>query len=79
MSTYRIYSLNEYGRIGYAEEIDADGDRSAIDLVRERWPTARQCELWEGRRLVATMRGRELVEDHLCPPDATNLSLALFR
>jgi len=60
---YRMYSLDEHGRIGLSEEAEAGSDREAIALLRELKPNALKCELWEGRRLVATIHGRELVID----------------
>lgn len=56
MPKYRMYSLNEFGRISYAEDLDADDDQQAVALVRELSPGARICEVWERRRLVATIK-----------------------
>lgn len=61
MPKYRMYSLNEFGHISYAEDLDADSDREAVALVRELSPRAKICELWENRRLVATIRAGEFV------------------
>ena len=51
MPRYRMYSLDEHGRIGLSEEAEAGSDREAIALLRELKPNALKCELWEGRRL----------------------------
>lgn len=61
MSKYRMYSLNDSGHISYAEDLDADDDREAVALVRELSPTAQICEIWENRRLVATLKGGDFV------------------
>jgi hypothetical protein len=58
MARYRMYSLDEYGRIGFAEEISADDDREAILMAEELKGTALQWELWEGHRLVAEINSR---------------------
>jgi hypothetical protein len=57
---YRMYSLDGVGHISFAEEIAADSDEEALSMVREMKPNALQCELWEGRRLVAELRRRDL-------------------
>ena len=60
---YRMYSLNEHGRIDLSGEVNADTDREAIALRRD-WSLNGRCELWEERRLVATMQGADLVVEH---------------
>ena len=60
MASYRMYSLDGAGRISYGEEIEAIADDEAIARVREMRPNALKCELWEGRRLVATLNERDL-------------------
>jgi len=57
MTAYRMYSLDGHGRIGFADEIEAKTDGEAVDHLREIKPNAIKCELWEGRRLVGTLRG----------------------
>jgi hypothetical protein len=59
MARYRMYSLNAFGRIGYAEELNASSDEEAIAKVREIKPTSKVCEIWDGRRLVATLRDQQ--------------------
>ena len=54
MRNYRIYILDEWGRIGFAEDLQAMTDEAALALAAEVNPRARKYELWEGRRLVAT-------------------------
>ena len=65
MTIYRMYSLNEHGHIGYAEEIAAASDGEAIARVRQNWPNALKCEIWEGRRLVAILEAREMVAEQV--------------
>lgn len=57
MRTYRLYRLDEWGRIGFAEDIQAETDQEALNLAVDESPNPKKCELWEGRRLVATVTG----------------------
>jgi len=52
---YRLYRLDEWGRIGFAEDIVAESDEEALELASDASPNAKKCELWEGRRLVAAI------------------------
>jgi hypothetical protein len=49
--------LDEWGRIGFAEDILAETDEEAVKLAADVSPDAKKCELWEDRRLVATVTG----------------------
>ena len=53
MPNYRLYCLKD-GRFISAEVVDASDDAEAVRLVvaRER---ETDCEIWEGRRFVATV------------------------
>jgi hypothetical protein len=51
MANYRIRWLQGFSE---REALQADDDREAIELVRLRLD-ARPCELWLGRRKVATI------------------------
>ena len=53
MSLYRMYSLDEFGRISFGQDYEAATDEQAVELVPEIKPNARQWEVWEQRRLVA--------------------------
>lgn len=55
MATYRLYCLDGAKRIQHAADvITAQSDEDAVDIARGLdMPTA--CELWQGRRLVATI------------------------
>lgn len=55
MFVYRVYSLDYHGRLSFGEEIRADDDQAALALARELLPHVTKCEIWEGRRLVATL------------------------
>lgn len=59
MASYRLYSLDGSGGIGFPTEFDADGDREAIEKVREMRPFPLRCEIWTDRRMVAALRGQE--------------------
>lgn len=60
MARYRLYSLDGAGHLSLAEEIVADSDEEAISTARELRPSALQCEIWEGRRLVTSLRRQDL-------------------
>jgi hypothetical protein len=59
MANYRVYSLDGSGRIGFPVDFDADGDRQAIERVREMRPFPLRCEIWTEQRMVAALRGQE--------------------
>ena len=59
MASYRVYSLDGSGKIGFPENFEADGDREAIEKVREMRPFPVRCEIWTDRRMVAALRGQE--------------------
>lgn len=63
MICYRVYTLDEWGRIGFAEDFQAESDEQALWLASDVSPRARRRELWEGRRLVATVDGEAWVLD----------------
>ena len=55
MPSYRLYCLDGTGRIsGAAELIEAPDDDQAVAAARALAKPAR-CEIWLGRRLVATI------------------------
>lgn len=55
MLVYRVYSLDDGGRVGFPDEVKADNDDAAMALARELLPHVVKCELWQDRRLVATL------------------------
>ena len=55
MADYRIYSLTEAGKIGFADWIRASTDEQAIARARNMRPSAHKCELWLESRLVAIL------------------------
>jgi hypothetical protein len=58
---YRMYCLDTAGRISsFAEEIKASSDEEAIAKAREMRPDAIQCEIWNGSRLVTSLRRQDL-------------------
>ncbi len=55
MLEYRLYRLDGAKRIARAAEVlSADGDKQAIAAAR-KLAKAGACEIWQGRRLVATI------------------------
>jgi hypothetical protein len=51
---YRLYGLDGVSKVASADWIEADDDDDAIAAARERHD-GRECELWQGRRLVARL------------------------
>jgi hypothetical protein len=60
MSNYRLYYLDDDGRIGLPEWFNAPDDQDAIRHARVIKPHARKCEIWAGHRLVAQMDAHNL-------------------
>jgi hypothetical protein len=60
VACYRLYSLDGAGRLSLAEEFVAASDEEAISKARELRPNPTQCEIWEGRRLVMSLRHQDL-------------------
>ena len=57
MSSYRLYGLDGVRKVASAEWIEADDDHAAIEAARTRFDGG-DCEVWQGRRLVARLDGR---------------------
>ena len=57
MAEYRMYTLDQAGRIGLAEQILADSDQQALEKIREMELKFRKCEVWDGHRMVAALDG----------------------
>lgn len=49
---YRLYGLDGVDKVATGEWIDADDDRTAIEVAKTLMD-GHDCELWQGRRLVA--------------------------
>jgi hypothetical protein len=62
MSTnYRVYRLDRANHVVEVDWIAADSDDEAIAAARAM-ESSRMCEIWQGERLVATVRGIEAQE-----------------
>jgi hypothetical protein len=57
--TYRIYCLDGSGRIARGEWIEANHDEEAKLIALQSAPDAHR-ELWEGRRLLASLPANPL-------------------
>jgi hypothetical protein len=55
MADYRLYCLDGAGRISLADWVQADSDEEAVGKARTMMGEALKCELWQGKRLVATL------------------------
>lgn len=54
-SKYRLYRLDGVGHISLAEWFDAENDQHAVRQAQFLRQGARNCEVWEGSRLVARL------------------------
>ena len=54
MTGYRLYSLDGANKVASADWIDADDDRGAIEVATQMHD-GHECELWQGKRLVARL------------------------
>ena len=52
MTGYRLYGLDGVNRVASGEWFDAEDDETAIEVAK-RMMDGHDCELWQGRRLVA--------------------------
>jgi hypothetical protein len=52
MAGYRLYCLDGAKKVASAEWIDADDDDAAIEEAKQR-VDGKDCEVWQGKRLVA--------------------------
>jgi hypothetical protein len=51
---YRLYCLDGANKVASAEWIEADDDYAAIEVAKNMHD-GRECELWQGRRLIARL------------------------
>ena len=57
MASYRLYGLDGVRKVASAEWIEAAGDDAAIEVAKDMMD-GRDCELWQGPRLVARIDRR---------------------
>lgn len=55
MAGYRLYRLDGDGKFAAAEWLEAADDRAALEAANRRCD-GHDCELWQGKRLVARLR-----------------------
>ena len=60
MPDYRLYCLDGGGRISLADWIQAADDEDAVRQARIMRPDAMRFEIWQGRRLVASLGPQDL-------------------
>ena len=58
-TTYRYYCLDRFRQLHNAELFEAASDEDAIAQIEARHPDG-LCEVWQGKRLVATLSPRRL-------------------
>jgi hypothetical protein len=54
VAEYRLYCLDGANKVASADWIDAGDDSAAVELARGMH-NGYQCELWQGKRLVARL------------------------
>jgi hypothetical protein len=54
VAKYRIYCIDGGDRVASAGWIEADGDEAAIEAAKDTHD-GHECELWQGKRLVARL------------------------
>ena len=60
MVAYRLYCLDGGGNIEVADNFEAPGDDEAVAEARQMKNGALKCEVWAGKRLVATLNAQDL-------------------
>lgn len=58
MADYRVYCLDGVGKVASAEWFEAGDDDGAIEAAKNIC-AGYQCELWQGKRLVARLDFRQ--------------------
>ena len=51
---YRVYCLDGVNKVASGDWIEADDDEAAIEIATERHE-GHECEVWQGKRLVARL------------------------
>jgi hypothetical protein len=77
MASYRVYCLDDAGHISLADWIEAKDDEEALAHARQLKIGARRCEVWQGKRLVATFSDQRLTppnHDQLFPKPAQGVA-----
>jgi hypothetical protein len=54
VATYRLYCLDGLSKVASGEWIEADDDQAAIAVAKDTHDGF-ECELWQGKRLVARL------------------------
>jgi hypothetical protein len=54
MSEYRLYCLDGASQFSTADWIEAEDDQAAIEVAKDTHD-GYECELWQGKRLVACL------------------------
>jgi hypothetical protein len=54
VTDYRLYGLDGVRKVASGEWFEADDDEDAIEIAKKMMD-GQDCELWQGRRLVARL------------------------
>jgi hypothetical protein len=60
MAQYRVYCLDQARRINFADWITAETDEEAVRQAHALKHHAMLCEIWQDKRLVATLSAQDL-------------------
>ena len=63
MAKYRLFCLDAEGRIHLAEFVEAADDQDAIRQAHDLKINSMKCEIWNAKRLVATLNADDLKTD----------------
>jgi hypothetical protein len=63
MAKYRLYCLDAEGQIHLAEFVEAANDQDAIRQAHDLKINSMKCEIWNAKRLVATLNADDLKTD----------------
>ena len=58
MASYRLYGLDGVRKVASGEWFEAEDDRAAIRVAKKKM-NGRECELWQGARLVTRLRAED--------------------
>ncbi len=58
MRSYRIYSLNDHGRIAAADDVMCPGDEAALAYAEVIFGRGVKAEIWQGTRCLGQVGGQ---------------------
>ncbi|MFD1611663.1 hypothetical protein ACFSCW_07610 [Sphingomonas tabacisoli] len=71
MFQYRLFCLDDQGKILHPHVFHAEGDDAALSLARDRQHRQHACELWRGTKLIASLPAQSDAAAQPIPPSST--------